>query len=60
MKHYFIEYIAKNNILIQNFLTPKKKNAPKNTGGNKISFVLKLNSWRSDVLFVLFIIAPAK
>lgn len=41
MKNYFIEYIAKNNILIQNFFTPKKKNASKNICGNKISFVLK-------------------
>ena len=41
MKHYLIEYIAKNNILIQNFFTSKKKNAPKDICGNKISFVLK-------------------
>lgn len=57
MKHYFIEDIAKNNILIQHCIHfvhfEYEENATKNRYGNKISFVIKLKSWRSDVVCIL-------
>lgn len=40
MKHYFIKYIAKNNILIQNYFPSQDEKCSKNICGNKISFVL--------------------